>query len=226
VSESYAGRKGVARNVGVIGLAIFEEKAPPQIILPQRDVRWRGDGDDEGEEAGEFHARRGGADKAPAKPAEPRFRRPADVGGGAGGAPGGASPASEPAPEATASPSPPPAPPRLSPNDVRGQSRLEGRRVASEDAPAQCCNEKKVDERPGLGTEFGERRQSQVSWTKFERIHPTRPSAFAELRYNDADGLQALGIPIRPRPDAGEIETRETANPFPASGFATPPQGW
>jgi hypothetical protein len=47
----------------------------------------------------------------------------------------------------------------------------------------------------------------------------------AELRYNDAAGLIALGIPVQPIPDAGEIMTRETADPFPGdSRFATAPR--
>ena len=42
-----------------------------------------------------------------------------------------------------------------------------------------------------------------------------RPIAIAELRYNDTAGLVALGIPVQPIPDEGEIMMRETANPFP-----------
>jgi len=38
-------------------------------------------------------------------------------------------------------------------------------------------------------------------------------------------GLMALGIPVAPMPDEGEIMTRETADPFPGdSRFATPPR--
>ena len=50
----------------------------------------------------------------------------------------------------------------------------------------------------------------------------TRPIAIAELRYNDAAGLMALGIPVQPSPDEGEIMTRETADPFPGDHFARP----
>jgi hypothetical protein len=53
----------------------------------------------------------------------------------------------------------------------------------------------------------------------------TRPIAIAELRYNDAAGLIALGIPVQPVPDADEISTRETADPFPGDRFARPPAG-
>jgi len=78
-----------------------------------------------------------------------------------------------------------------------------------EDAPMQ-----RPTERPGLGTEFGEQRYSAANYTRFVRA-PGRPIAIAELRYNDGAGLEALGINVRPRPDAGEIMTRETADPFP-----------
>lgn len=77
-------------------------------------------------------------------------------------------------------------------------------------------------ERPGLGTEFGEQRGSSATYTRFVRA-PGAPIAIAELRYNDAAGLLALGIPVQPVPDEGELMTRETADPFPGdSRFARP----
>jgi hypothetical protein len=75
--------------------------------------------------------------------------------------------------------------------------------------------------RPGLGTEFGEARYSAASYTQFVRS-TTRPIAIAELRYNDAAGLMALGIPLQPMPDENEVMTRETADPFPGDHFARP----
>jgi hypothetical protein len=77
--------------------------------------------------------------------------------------------------------------------------------------------------RLGLGTEFGEQRYSAASYTKFVRA-PGRPIAIAELRYNDVQGLMALGIPVAPMPDEGEIMMRETADPFPGDHFARPPR--
>ena len=76
--------------------------------------------------------------------------------------------------------------------------------------------------RAGLGTEFGEQRYSAASYTRFVRA-PGRPIAIAELRYNDVGGLMALGIPVAPLPDAGEIMLRETADPFPGDHFSRPP---
>ncbi|HEX7841242.1 MAG TPA: hypothetical protein VF469_27375, partial [Kofleriaceae bacterium] len=78
-------------------------------------------------------------------------------------------------------------------------------------------------ERLGLGTEFGEQRTSAASYTRFVRA-AGRPVAIAELRYNDAAGLMALGIPVHPLPDTDEIMTRETANPFPGDHFARAPR--
>jgi len=77
--------------------------------------------------------------------------------------------------------------------------------------------------RPGLGTEFGEQRSSAVSFTQFVRA-PGRPVAIAELRYNDAPGLMALGIAVQQWPDPDELRTRETAEPFPGDRFAQPPR--
>jgi hypothetical protein len=78
--------------------------------------------------------------------------------------------------------------------------------------------------RPGLGTEFGEQRYSAASFTRFVRA-TDRPIAIAELRYNNAAGLAALGINAEPLPDQGEIMTRETADPFPGDHrFSTPPR--
>ena len=76
-------------------------------------------------------------------------------------------------------------------------------------------------ERPGLGTEFGEQRTSAASYTRFVRA-ADRPIAIAELRYNDAAGLIALGVPLQPQPDEYELMTRETAEPFPGDHFARP----
>jgi hypothetical protein len=77
--------------------------------------------------------------------------------------------------------------------------------------------------RPGLGTQFGEQRFSSATYTQFIRSS-VRPVAVAELRYNDAAGLIALGVPLQPQPDEYELMQRETANPFPGDHFAQPPR--
>ena len=72
----------------------------------------------------------------------------------------------------------------------------------------------------GLGTTFGERRESKVGSTQFDRA-TSAPVGVMVLRYEDRDGLRALGI------DVDGLQRRETANPFPGeSQFAKPPPGW
>src|ERR1700722_18940837 len=68
---------------------------------------------------------------------------------------------------------PPPPPP---PASVAGRSMIE---------PAPS-------ERPGLGTQWGEARFSQVHDVDFERADFTRPFAVATLHYNDRRGVEAL----------------------------------
>jgi hypothetical protein len=150
VRESYAGRTGHDRNVGVIGVAFFRERPPT--------------------------AR----------------RRMPNVAQGA------------PAPE-------PPAPAARSADASRGGA-----------AGASAAPKAEAEDRPGLGTEFGEAHTSDVEEVSFTRAEST-PSTVAQLWYDDRDGLVARGIPVAPR-DAREAETqlRDTAQPF-AERFAQPP---
>ena len=74
-----------------------------------------------------------------------------------------------------------------------------------------CCDRREVKkERPGLGTEYGERRNAPVTYVRFERANATKPTAMAELRYNDHAGLVALGITLENPVNADEIDMRET----------------
>jgi hypothetical protein len=47
-------------------------------------------------------------------------------------------------------------------------------------------------ERPGLGTEWGESRESHIRVVSFLRGDPDRPFAVAQLFYNDRQGIEAL----------------------------------
>src|SRR5471030_427196 len=49
------------------------------------------------------------------------------------------------------------------------------------------------DARPGLGTKFGETRDSKVRSTNFVRATPDRPLTLATVQYNDAEGARAMG---------------------------------
>jgi hypothetical protein len=200
VDESYAGRKGKARNVGVIGVAIFEEKAEPQIIAPEPAAPPTQGWDDRRWPTEEEHAR---ADSSAES-------------GAAGGAP---APARRPAS--------PPADVRLGAGEqAKAPSSTAPTRQLDQDAArGECCRPAEKKGRPGLGTQWGEERYSAVDFTRFERASQTVPTAMAELRYNDSEGLRALGILVQPAPDANELYQRESADPFPAArGFATPPQ--
>jgi hypothetical protein len=206
VGESYAGKKGKARNVGVVAVAIFEEQAPEpdnQIIVggggyggyqPPYDYE-----DDLAESSRGPSRGRGEStssrDRAPAPAAPPP--RPGNV----------AKRAPAEAPSTTGS-----AP--------RRESFDEGD-VMQEEWVAPKTTQRN---RPGLGTEFGESRYSAASFTRFVRAN-NRPIAIAELRYNDFAGLVPLGIHAQPLPDEREIMTRETADPFPGDhSYSRPPR--
>ncbi|HEY0195722.1 MAG TPA: hypothetical protein VGC42_31625 [Kofleriaceae bacterium] len=207
VAGSYAGQQGKARNVGVIAVALYEEQAVPeqQIIV-------------------------GSAPPAPA----PYDRRPDYSDDLSDAAPGRAAKAGQEASKkraatAEASPAVRPAAPAPSPTGGAGAATMR-RSPAKDDNYADGADDEYVPpathgaqphERLGLGTEFGEQRTSSVSYTQFVRA-PGRPVAIAELRYNDVAGLIALGIRAQPLPDAGELMTRETADPFPGDRFAKP----
>ncbi len=82
-------------------------------------------------------------------------------------------------------------------------------------------------ERPGLGTEFAEEHDSHVRQVPFERAGP-RPDAVLTVRYDDRDGLLALGIDVDRRgwSAADDAWVREHASPFRRDGFSEPPPGW
>jgi hypothetical protein len=213
VDGSYAGKKGKARNVGVIAVALFEEEAAQQIIAPDPGFRPPYDYEDDLDASAPRPADkvdRGGVARAsrPAKDgvsAQKKMAPPPPPATGAGGAYGSV---------ASRSPAPTSAP-RVRSLDDASEGEM---------APVQPRQEAPTTNRPGLGTEFGEQRYSSVSFTKFVRA-AGRPIAIAELRYNDTSGLVALGIPVSPLPDEAELMTRETADPFPGDGrFATPPR--
>jgi hypothetical protein len=210
VDGSYAGGQGKARNVGVIAVAIFQEQAEAQQqVIVQEE-----------------------------QPAPPPPRNGYDYRDDLDGS---RSPAPEPRPTATAS-APPAADRPAGPSGgaaaakpVRGSSPRKAAKESNysddESAAGDADYERAPDvpdatptHRLGLGTEFGEQRSSGATYTRFERAAGA-PVAIAELRYNDTAGLTALGVPVTPLPDDGELMTRETAEPFPGDQrFAQPPR--
>lgn len=231
VSDSYAGKKGKARNVGVIAVALFEEEAAQQIILPevvQPNYRQPYDYEDDLDVSSADRRPRNKdvakADKAP--------RRESWGGESAGGrgidAKRSIAPDFAPTttgPSTASRPAPPPAsPPRGGYGGAAQRKSFDDDGAADEAEAMPNRNYERQQSRPGLGTEFGEQRYSAATFTKFVRA-AGRPVAIAELRYNDAAGLTALGILVSPLPDEGEIMTRETADPFPGDGrFARSPR--
>lgn len=188
VEQSYAAQIGKPRNIGVIGLAVFEELAPPPpppFVQPPPSY---------GAPPGPTGSRDGMGAPPPAPAAfgpPPRMSPPM------------------PAPPPAFGGAPPPAPPGYGPPPpAPGAPAPSGYGAPAPAAPK------------GLGTTFGERREARVSSTTFERATP-KPACVLAIRYEDRDGLRALGI------DLDGLAQREAANPFPAeSGFAKPPPGW
>jgi hypothetical protein len=89
--------------------------------------------------------------------------------------------------------------------------------------------------RPGLGTEYGEAVSSPIYEVEFVRANPSYPTAVLGVRYNDREGLLAVGIPLENTFDQAcysytydEGDVRRTADPFPVVDrrFAAPPTGW
>ncbi len=170
VRDSYAGRKGQDRNVGVIGVAFFPERERPVAVVPRPSPYY----DDRPRSSG--------------TPSKGRHEE------GVGGAPR----SSAPAPSAAA------------------ESR------AADGADAYGATPRREDRR-GLGTEFGEQRHSSVGYTSFQRESVRSPASVVELRYNDRQGLIALGIPVDQFFYRDDVSLRESADPFPHNRFAAPP---
>lgn len=199
VPDSYAARTGSAREVGVVGVAIFPERRVPPPVY-----------------------RRPYALPGPTPPHYPRddYRR--------GRSYDEESASGAPSADASAPPSPrsAPAPRDAAPSSAAGEAeigRAPGKGARAEAMPPR--------HRPGLGTEYGESVSSPIYEVDFVRESASRPSVFLGVRYNDRDGLLAMGIPLDRDPtycgwDDGDL--RRAAEPFPAAGgrFAAPPPGW
>ncbi len=213
VNDSYANKKGKARNVGVIAVAIFEEQHAEQQIIVDNDGRYRKPysyEDDLADEGGGGRSYDKGV--APrSEPAKTAKRAPAEAKPDSVATRGGESVARRPYIAPTA---PSGGAPAVRPSPAPRHIETEDRDIGGDEYMPPPPPDVQRNTRPGLGTEFGESRYSAASFTKFVRA-AGRPIAVAELRYNNAAGLAALGINAEPLPDQGEIMTRETADPFP-----------
>jgi hypothetical protein len=223
VAESYAAQMGSGREVGVIGVAIFEEK------WHERDERWHEPPvslrprDESGPEENESCCLGARVDGAKATDdAQPADKSLGALGEGAQGD----------APSAPASAMPPRAAPAPAQSGRAGSDEV----ASSESAPAPAAPDargleasgpalrERKRERPGLGTEYGETVESSIREVAFERAS-SRPAAILGARYDDRGGLIALGIDVD---GMNEQALRNSAQPFPGveRSFAPPPPGW
>jgi hypothetical protein len=179
VADSYAARMGNAREVGVIGVAVFPERIwrPRPVYVP------------------------------------PPCCVPYDEDLGYRDRPFGSKRSAAPAPAASA-------PARRVDGEAKGKAAAE----ASADYRGL-----RPQYRPGLGTEFGESVTSHIQEVQFVRANASRPAVVLGLRYNDHDGLLAMGVNVDGMyPWPGDPDLRRTAEPFPVSThrYAAPPAGW
>jgi len=201
VPDSYAARTGSARDVGVIGVAVFPERHVPRPVyrprpyeVPPPPYSW-----DDYYRRERLNDR--GSDESESSAPSAGRSAPAD-----------------------ASPPPPPSAAEKSSGKAYSEAQPRGPSSSS---------------RPGLGTEYGEAVNSRIYEVNFVRANPGYPSAVLGVRYNDRNGLLAMGIPIdsyydqacysydgQYRYDDGDL--RRTAEPFPVTDrrFAAPPPGW
>ena len=209
VDDSYAGKKGKARNVGVIAVALFEEEAAQQqqIIVeppPPPNYRQPYDYEDDLDVSSRAPGPRGGvakADKAPSRPA-PRpwwWRGQAQHGAGRG-----------------------------SPGD---HERRRYRRCAR--AAHAHGRGRGVGRAARRGAAYAARASAPSSAS---RATPPRrsPGSCARPIARSRSPSSATTTPpacsrsastVQPLPDEGELMTRETADPFPGDNhFATPPR--
>jgi hypothetical protein len=201
IGESYAAKTGSARNVGVIGVAVFPERIvrprqvyvpPPPYVDPYSSAPENRSYDADG--VGRMSESKAGAAPEREAQAPAAAPRPSVDRGRAGG---------------SANP-----------------SKAERSDDALADAPRS--NEAATRRaRSGLGTEFGEAVYSRIRQVEFVRAHSSRPAALLGARYDDRAGLYALGIDVDASLEPSDLALRQSADPFPVSRrFARPPTDW
>ncbi len=136
-------------------------------------------------------------------------------------------------PERFVPPPPPPAPrAQAAPSREFEDNLLDGPQSSAAPAPAarggSRAAKRELDDRPGLGTEYGEAVSSPVTEVEFVRANAARPAALLGVRYNDRRGLLAMGIPVDGEPRLSDAELRQSADPFPVveRHYAPAPACW
>ena len=199
VPDSYAARTGSAREVGVIGVAVFPERtsrrastASAAAPVPSRPYPYDYDDYRRGADEGP-RAERQVREEPPARRRAPRRARQ-----------------------------------RFAPARRR---RRGGFGRVRQGLATRKLSRSRARSRPGLGTEYGEAVNSRIYEVQFVRANPSNPSIVLGVRYNDRDGLIAMGIPVDSHYDQACYDTtttgdvRRTADPFPVADrrFAAPP---
>jgi hypothetical protein len=154
----------------------------------------------------------GGTDKEPAgdNPAEPsafpgesdaaQAPAPGDEGSSAGAEEPAAAPPQVPAPTSAAPSS------RSGSAPAADRSSAEKKSSRAESSASAARRPLETEERPGLGTTWGETRESHVSNAPFERANGN-PFAVSTVRYNDENGISAMmrgGSLVNFRNDSGD----------------------
>ena len=191
--QSYAARTGRPSDVGVIGMAVFKERAPaqaevraPEIVAPAMRPDWREEPSSAASDA---------ADAGVARRAIGAF------GGGY-----------------SAPPAPSPAPPPLFIKPVEPPARA----LAGAAAPSQWASgvpAQRTDEK--LGTAHGAREWSVMNIVTFERATPS-PQWVRRIEYDTYDNLVASGV-IPPSPYAERQPRPFPSSPDGAGFVPDPP---
>ena len=210
VRDSYAARTGSAREVGVIGVAVFPERFVPRprpLVRPPYPYPYP------------YPNRYYDMD--------PESRRD-DL---EGGAKAESSRGRDEAESMSSAEPPAPASPQPAPRSSAG-APLDGMGSGSRGYSDRMIEKKAARDynRPGLGTDYGEAVSSPTYEVEFVRANAVHPSVVLGVRYNDREGLLAMGIDVDGRDWTWwrEEDLRRTADPFPADSrrFAAPPPGW
>jgi hypothetical protein len=201
IRDSYSARRGTPQHVGVVGVAVFDEKPKPKPRprprprpvqpVPDPYPYWY-DYEDAAESAPSYDRRESSGGRA--KTSKKKSRR------GLGTAPPASAPSSE---------------PRAPSGGGAGSSADYGRR----DYDRSTTYTRPPAEQ--LGTEYGESRYSRVREVVFKRRSKTKPDALLTLYYDSYDGLRARGVPVDP-PEYVYPHTPEP-QPFPERRYAPPP---
>lgn len=203
--DSYAARTGRPANVGVIGVAVFQEKARQTIGGGMWD--WRSRFAQRKDESGPL--------PGPVAEAESRAAKTADaVRRAESGSP----------PEATddagrAAPTPPlPAAAPSASAGIAGKQSAEAAPM-NEDRAVERNEVQRSQPRAKLGTGHGRNEDSPVTMTSFERATPY-PAATLTLQYDRRENLIAMGVLPPPAPHIA----RRDPDPFPGLRFAPDPR--